>query len=371
MKFYLMIVPLFLFRVSFGQVVYADDKPGIFNPAKVPIVAGFPSYQLAQVLNRIPIITHPIGYDVKEGSVVKLDPKNNVYAGSLTVGFPRYLSINGKPLELQGEYYQAKFVINIFNPFARSPILTDIMDKIRWPQEFFTDTVPITWQLKDGVLVGKAAIGNKFTSSGFAYVINPKQTPFFVPVTKDEYMAFFIERLKIDLDKYKDLLKSTQENITSAQNDPNMKEDFRKSLIADDERNIVIWKMWIIYYQDRIKYYTSKKASLTPARQKEQAYAVLPKSFATYKDKKGITLSTITGYLDYEPASDEIDALSTLPLYHINPNFFDHKLPKTSAQLLVFYDIEGGPEHNYLNDKVREHLMPEIDWKAMRDLMYK
>jgi len=88
-------------------------------------------------------------------------------------------------------------------------------------------------------------------------------------------------------------------------------------------------------------------------------------------DKKGRNISSITGYLPYE-LSDNIEEGSTYPLFHFNSSFFDHKLNKTSIQLLVISNSQKEMnEKGSLQELLRKSFFPFIDYKALAALMYK
>jgi hypothetical protein len=109
---------------------------------------------------------------------------------------------------------------------------------------------------------------------------------------------------------------------------------------------------------------------LPPEVLKERAYMVFPKKIASVFDKTDQLVEEITGFLDYEMASPDIEARRITPLYHFNTAFFDSKLNKTSIQLMVLADMTQRSNDNF-ESSLSKNFISRIDYKALTQIMYK
>lgn len=337
---------------------WVREHAGVRGKPKGNQVAGFASNRVFDIFNQIPLINQPKGFDINEAASIRLDGK--VYKGNLLIGFPRYYQWGKGPLQKEGEYYMTHIYINDREELRNvySHLFSEETDKLKM-SPIYTDTFAIAYQTINGCLVGKA----RSRVNENMYILNPRMRPCFIPVTKEQFVKLWIGKLGLDIAKEREKIQEFKGQLNDLKDYPEP--------LANLKLTIKVSEIWIDFLQEKKKVYEQKLASLSEDEKKAQAYAATPKEMAVLM-KKGVYVDKVTGDLPDELA-DVIDAKSKTPLFNFNPNFFDPKLPKTAFQLIVIRDgfRQAWNERSELMPVVEKDFFPNIDFKALTELMYK
>jgi hypothetical protein len=350
-------------QAAFAQVDYLDKQPGVFHQAKPASVAGFPSYEIYQVFNKIPFINHPVGFDTKEGTSIQLDKQFNVYTGYLMLGFPRYWRLGDK-IELQGEYYNINIICNTFKSLVRESILDQDADILHFPQ-FISDTTPFQYRMINGALVGEGQARPQYWQSRDIFMLNPKQKPCFVPVTTEEYIRFLTQKLTHDIEEDAKSIDNYEKLLVQMRAETPQPKD-----LPSNERGQTVARNRLDLYKRKLKEYQDKAAHLSEKEKKEPVTVMYPEMILTM-DKKGNPITPLTGYLPYEIYTPEAKVSKVMKLFHYNMDFFDPKLPKTAVQLMLFFYLNGYEKRDPFETRIRNEVFPSVDFKALQGLMYR
>ena len=333
------------------------EHPGVREKPKGNTAPGFAANRVFEILNQIPIIHQPKGFDVRQSSSIRLN--GNVYKGLLTVGLPRYYRWGNGPLLKEGEYYMTHIYINDREEMRDiySHFMSEETDKLKLPT-IYTDTFAVSYQTINGCLVGTA----RSRVNQNLYVLNPRMRPLFIPVTKEEFVKLWVGKLGLDIAKEKEQLAIFKEQINDIKDNA--------EALANMKQTIKLSEVWLDYLLEKKKVYDQKLASLTEGEKKEPAYYATPKKMAVLQEK-GKYVDKVTGDMANE-MPDLIEAQSKAPLFRFNPDFFDPKLPKTAFQLIVIKDgFRQGWKESELMPLIEKEFFPLINFKQLTELMYK
>lgn len=358
-RFYILLIVLVLSIGIQAQNNYKWERehPGALLKPKADPVPGFKSTAIFEVLNQIPMLNKPKGFEVREGASARLDGK--IYKGYLMVGLPLYYRWGTGPLEKQGEYYMTNIYINDREELRNiySFLLSEETDKLNLPP-IFTDTFAVSYQTINGYSVGVS----RSRLNQNLYILNPRKRPCFIPATKEQFIKLWIGKLGLDIAKEKGNMEETKGYLQNMKGNAEVEASMRQT--------IKLSELWLDFLVEKKKRYEQKLASLTAAEKQAPAYCAMPKDMAVLQ-KKGVYVDKVTGDLPNELA-DGIDAESTSPVFQFNPDFFDPKLPKTAFQLIVIKDgFRQGWNEGELMPIVQEGFFPKIDFKQLEALMYK
>ncbi|MFL5742480.1 MAG: hypothetical protein ACJ75B_19810 [Flavisolibacter sp.] len=345
------------------DITWEKDHPGIFSPPKPVPVKNFNANSIYTIINRIPFITSPKGFDVSENTNLRLE--GNHYEGSLLTGFPKYYRYQNGPIQKQGEY--CIHIISINNPSrlfdAHSKVLQTESDHLHLP-DIFTDTFAITYKIMNNYPVGYA-INTFANSNGRLFILNPRHRACFIPVTKEEFLKLWIGKLGLDIAEREKGMEDLKESIRSLSQNA-----ATKNQTADLEKVQQGSLRWLDFLKEKKKEYERRLSSMSSAEKKEPASYSMPKNVAMMQDRSGNYLEKISGHLPYEP-DEGAEAFEVRPLFRLNPDFFDNRLPATSMQLIVFSDCYSEESKDGLKAVLDEEFYPKIDWKDIAALMYK
>ena len=349
---------------AFSQPDYLDNQAGVFHQGKPSSVPGFPSYEIYQVFNKIPFITHPVGYDTKEGTSVQLDKQFNIYTGFMMLGFPRYYRFKDK-IELQGEYYHIVVYCNSFLQLVRESILDKEADILHFPK-FISDTTPFKYRIINGALVGEGQARPEYWQSRDIFMLNPRQKPCFIPVTTEEYIRFFILKLTHDIDEQTKSLDDYEKVLAEERAETPQPQSLHQNEIAQ-----TVAKNWLDLHKRKLKEYQDMAAHLTEKEKKEPVTVMYPADVIMGMDKKGNPITPLNGYLPYEINRPEVKSIKVMKLFHYNMDFFDPRLPKTAVQLMLFFYLNGYEQRDPFETRIRNEVFPNVDFKALQGLMYR
>lgn len=350
-------------------IIYLDDQPGKMDFKRNQAIKGFNTAGITQVVSRIPMINQPVGYDVVlHGAAFDEGGKRPVH-GQVRIGIPRLYKWQGK-LTRQGEYRQVGMLLNeLHHLTGESYFLSADTRKAGLP-ELFSDTVAFRREIRAGQEVWVAA--NQPDHAYALLMINPRNTPCFIPATKEQLARLWISKLSLEIEKYQRLMAENKTYLAAEKGKPG-----KEQLVKNLEDGIKTFNLWLEYYSEKKAIYQRKLASLSAAEKKEPAEAGTPVQLAVTVNS-GVPVEKVTGDMDDE----WVEAMSggvkkTRRIYLYNPDFFDPKLPRTAIQLMLIRDaFKIGARYNSNNDeKIRvllnQKFYPELDYKALAGLMYK
>jgi len=322
-------------------------------------IPGFKAWEVFEIFNTIDVVNKPEGYDVREGASYRFDEETKVYRGFHSIGFPRLYRFQGK-IERQQEFYHAYVYTNDLEYLysVYDAVFSEEADRLNFPR-FITDTFRIEYQQLNGTRVGKI----RFKSEKQCFVLNPRQTPVFVPVKKEELIKLWIGKLGLEINKTEERIKEFRGYVRQYTGQDGMNEQ-----INGYRREIGLAERWLAYYRERKTFYESKQNSLSPAEKRETALTAVPHTNVgrvNWYQREG----KIAGYMPGELA-DFVDAESSRPLFHLNPAFFDTRQPKTT-QIMVIEGNEPAFNEPSFIQKLENGLYPRINFKLLRDLMIK
>lgn len=87
--------------------------------------------------------------------------------------------------------------------------------------KMFTDTFAIYYKLKNGCNVGYA-VNTEFASNKRLFIINPRMTPFFKPITLEQYIRCVIAKLDMEIKKDAKGIEENKANFKEIANNPAM-----------------------------------------------------------------------------------------------------------------------------------------------------
>ena len=221
------------------------NEQGKLFPVTGINVPGMKIQEIFKIINRIPALAQPIGFNVKQWYETNTKTKN--YTARLHVNFYHYYSFDKGPVQLQSSHpigmsiyiNETKVLMN-----EQSIILRDETELLKMPV-MFSDTFNLVYKMTNGYNVGHG-IDTEFDSNIPIYVLNPMGLSFFRPITQEEYLKFFIGKLGLDIEKDK---KQLEENITSMAamaNNPLM-----KTMVPELEVGQNNLKKWIEFLKEK------------------------------------------------------------------------------------------------------------------------
>ena len=356
---------IFIRLANAQEVKWQKDVPGKIYPLRSATAVGVKLAPIFSILERIPIIAHPKGFDVHE-SFVESTVEVPLMAAAHVNFFNFYTYDNGPVQQSKAHVPTLSVVIN--NPKVlmddQNYLFSEETGALGLPQ-LFTDTFPVTYRMINGYSVG-VAVGMQFGRNNRMYVLNPRHVSLFRPVTKEEYLKAFIKNLSTTIDGHKDGLVESKKNIADLEK---MKQ-FKDQLGDLKELNAAMIK-WVQFLEGKRDYFQNKLASLLPSEKKAPAVYAMYKDIAVMKDRDHNYLKEISGHIPYEPLEITSDTVSTAALYTFNEKTFDPQLPKNAFQLMVIteaFDMDSNKEMKFVLDK---DLYPLIPFKELAALMYK
>jgi hypothetical protein len=332
--------------------LYHDTRP----QANKPRIKG-----LFQAIESIPFFSQPKGMDIQENYIFYNKEGNN---GTLLFSMNLFYKDKGgkinantnEPPAISVTLNEPKLLMDPNTIFyhSESPSSLPVM---------FTDTLPIHYSELNG-----GRVGQLYDERGKnkKFVINPRHTTLFRPVTKEEYLKYFIEKLNGEIKE--DSLHQIQMNAELAplKNDPSL-----KATLDEVERINDGMLKYAAFRKKKKQFYERKLATLSPADKKARAYRIGHKDVAMPM-KDGNPVEEISGHLEYEPVEENEDLVFKLPVFTFNNKFFDQKLPAGAISLIVisspFKENDVNPPA--LKEIVEREVFPYISYKLLADKMY-
>jgi len=356
---------LLIIQHTFSQgVIYEKDIPGRLIKAPACKIPGSKIDALFGIINRLQVIKQPIGYDVQQ--MYSSSAKGKVNTAHLVLRLPPYYRINNGPLKLETAHPP---VIGLFINDSKKLMNPQ---SILFPQEtmdlklpvMFTDTFSLTYENMNGQNVGYG-LNTEYNSLHRVYVLNPRHTRLFKPVTKEQYILFWIGKLGLDIQKDSKQLEESKLSMGEIAGNPTL-----KASMPEIEKNMNAFVKWLNYLKDRKQYFIKKLAGLSTEEKKEPAFYAMYADGPALIDKNGKHVENISGHLPYEPAEDT-DTLYRTPLYTYVIDPFNSTIPITAFQLIVIQDPFSENVKNRLKTILDEKFYPLLSFKEIADLMYK
>lgn len=363
----LLLFAIFLIVVNQAKSQGADwekDMPGRLIKAPSCKIPGFKIDALFGIINRIPVITQPKGYDVQQ--LFYASTKGKVYNAHLVIRFPLYYSFGKGPVKIETAHPP------IVGLYINDPKQLMNEQSILFPQEamnlnlpvMFTDTFSITYKNINGENVGSGT-NTQFDSRLRFYVLNPRHTRFFKSITQEQYIRFWIGKLSLDIDKDTKQVEEGKSNLAEISGNPTL-----RTSIPEIQKNLNAFIKWVDFLKGKKKYYEKKLANLSPEEKKLPAYYAMQADGAAMMDKNGNYKENISGHIPYEPA-EGTDALFRTPIYTFINEPFDSKLPKAAFQLIVIVDPYREGEKDEIKEVLDKQFYPLLSFKEIAELMYK
>ncbi len=345
-------------------IIWAKDHPGLYHKSKPCSISGFKLNAIYDVLNQIPFLTHPKGFDVYENVNVRPIQNDKAYRGGLLLHFDAYFNALGKGIiHVPQKFLLLNIRVNETEELMNnnSVILLDESSRLDMPL-IFTDTFAVKYEEINGYSVGYV-VNNELGRDIPYYVLNPKHKACFIQWTKQQYIEFWIKKLNLDFDDIAKQLVQDKKDYKETQNNETL-----KAILPQLEKGIKYDNNMYTYYKEKKKYYEDMLAQMTVTEKKQPAYCHLSeKNSLVIVDKAGNILDHFSGRMSYELASD--DSENVVPLLMFNPTFFDSHLPKTSIQFILFDGIGESAEEFVKN--VQDQFYSNIPYKEIAALMYK
>ena len=362
-KNFLCVIFLMAVNQSFSQgLEYERNLPGRLVKAPSCKIKGFKIDALFEVINRIPMIKEPKGYEVQEAFFPSI--KGKVYEARLTIRLPAYYRINKGPLKLQGEPPGLNIYVN--DPTVlmnnQSKLFEETTTILNLPV-MFTDTFSITYKNLNGVRVGHG-ITTTYNSNRPFHVLNDRQTKFFKPITQEEYLKFWIGKLGLDIDKDEKGLDESKSNLALIANNPALKD------IPELEKQLKAYAKWVDFLKSRKQYFEKKLAQMSAEEKKASAHYALYTDIASMMDKNGKYLENISGRIPNEPA-EVGDTVMRTTIFTFVKDPWDATLPKSAFQLIMIpYPLRDNVTGE-IKALIDNHFYPALSFNDLSALMYK
>jgi hypothetical protein len=348
-----------LFAQSFE---WERNAPGHLYPAKRSPIPGFKINAIYDVMNRIPALAHPKGFDVQEWYSTSTESKP--YAANLNINFFRFYKQQDGTVERQDE--NAPDLIIAINDRKRlldnqSVMFSEETNALNIPK-IFTDTFPLSYKTINGCRVGEG-INTEFGRPVRFLMVNPSNRAVFRPVTVEQYIRVFLVKLKAEIAEESKGLEESAKTFKELAKNPALKGSMAQ---LESSRNTMVK---LVDLKKSRKQYFEKKLSLMTADEKKA-----PASYAIYKESPTLKEENtkLGSHLLYEPYLDNsADTLATKKLYTFSPGFFDPKAPKTAFQLMVISEPFRVDQVNEFKDYFSKELYPLLPLKELSDLMHR
>lgn len=354
---------IFVLAANAQDYKWQKDVKGRLYPAKPSTNAKINS--VFDLVNRIPLIAQPKGFDVQEWYHVST--KENPYPVHLYVNFYDYYSYQNGQVQ-RSEAHVPTVTISVNDPEVLMDnqhfLFHEQTEALHMPV-MFTDTFRISYQLMNGYRVGQG-VNTQFGRPVKIFVLNPRNIRFFRPVTTEEYLKVFIRKISGDIDEHTKGLVETKKTITEFE-----KNELLKNSLDDLKKTESGMIKWVAFLRSKKEYYEKKLASLSDRERKAPAIYAMYKKQAVMMDRNGNNSDEISGSLPYEPLESTEDTLATAPLFTFNEKSFDARLPKNSFQLIVISDAFQTDSDKEMKHFFDRELYPSFPFKELEALMYK
>jgi hypothetical protein len=341
---------------------WEKNKTGhLYTPKNAP-PAGFKIKEVYEIVNRVPAIAHPVGYDVNEWFAHSTSGKR--YTASMHINFFKYYRYqNGKVERSTAHAPTITVSVNQSKDLMdwQSYLFSEETEALHAPP-IFTDTFEITYKEINGCRVGEGVNTSAGTKVKF-WVLNPKGRRFFRPVTKEEYLKVFIENLRKKVEADEKGLTEAKEALAQMENNPLLKKG------ADDFRQVYNNQVKFVNFEkSKLAHYRKSLATMTAQEKSSPAFC----AFYTQKpirDDNGNYIEKNFGELLYAPLESTQDTVGTMPLYTYYEKAMDDRLPKTAFQLITVYDAFDMENTSELKKFIDAHVLPNFPYTELMKLM--
>lgn len=345
---------------------WEKDIPGKLNKAQPSKIPAFKTDALFEIINRIPLVTQPKGFQVEEG--FRISTKEKVYTGIAFIQFWRYISYDNGPAKLMSRMdVPPTIVFSINNPHElmneQSILFSEETAQLNLPK-MFTDTFAIYYPLKNGCNVGYA-VNTTYASNKRLFIINPRMTPFFKSITLEQYIRCVIAKLGTEIKKDEKGIEENKATMLYMEKTPALQASIPEIKKA---HNSVI--KWVDFEKSKKLFYEKKLIELSREEKNAPAFTAVFDDIATIMDRNGKYVENISGRLPYEPAAIT-DTFVRRPIHTFINDPFDAKLPKSAFQLIVINDPYWEELKYEIKDVLDKEFYPNLSFKAIADLMYK
>ena len=344
---------------------WKKDVPGKLFPVATNKIPGFRINSVFDVINEVPVIAKPKGYNVKEW--VETITNGKVYTARLYINFYPYYSHDKGPVKLQSSHpHTISFFINdpapLMNP--QSILFLKETQELNMPV-MFTDTFQRSKIVMNDTSV-LYAINMNFNSRLPLYILMPEKLSFFRPVTTEQYIRFWIGKLSMDIIEAGRQLKESRENLSEIENNPAL-----HASITEMKKAQEAFVKWTNFLKEKKQYYQKKITEMSDEEKKSPAaYAMHTEDLAVMMDRNGKYVETISGHLPYEPAEGK-GSFARFPLYTFIRDPFDAHLPKTAIQLLIIEDAFSENRIDEFKDFLYKDFYPALNLKKLHALLNK
>lgn len=365
--------PLYAFLFTTALQSSAQDfkwnkeVAGHFWPALKTNVPGYKINTVFDLVNRIPIIAHPKGYDVQEWFYISTE--ENSRAVHLYFNFYYYYNYQNGPTQ-RLDAHPPTMTISINDPKAlmddQHYLFMEETEALHLPVMFTDkDTFPVSSQTINGYQL-KQGISTMFNRPIRFYAMNPEGLRFFRPITKEEYLKAFLKKLTKDFDEQSKGIVETKKTLDEFE-----KNEALKNSLDDLKKTHQEMIKWVAFLKSKKEYYEKKLASFTTEEKRAPAIYAMYKNPAVTHDRYGNSVEKVSGSIPYEPLESMEDTLVTAPLFTFNEKAFDPKLAKNAIQLIVISEAYQVDDDRELKRFLDKELYPFLPLKELAALMYK
>lgn len=359
---------LWVARAGAQDFKWSKEVAGHFWPAKKSTLPGYQVNQVFDLMNRIPVFSHPRGYDVEEW--FEVSKTGGPHMMGLYFNFYYYYTYqNGAVQRLDA--HPPTVVVSINNPKAlmddQQYLFSGESDALHLPVMFTeVDTFAVSYTTVNGYRAG-TGINNQFGRPIRFIVLNPKGTRLFRPVTKEEYLKVFIEHYEREIRERDKDSADRRNTLEETANNPL----FDQKTIDKLRKDFAAMDKFFAYERSKVAYYKKMLANMdAPERKSPARYAMYKKAPLLY-DKNGNYFDTISGELMYAPLESTEDTLATRRLFTFNEKAFDPKLPKSAIQLMVIFEAHQVDDDREFKRFLDRELYPQLPLKELAALMYR
>lgn len=318
------------FGAVFSQgVEWQSDATGKFYPYVPGKTAGLPVSSIFAVVNDVPAIRQPRGFDIKEHAAVNTG--SSPAKADLFINFYRHYK-NSKGQVVVASSHPTTISIHLNDPslFVRDEdVLFREQTATTGLLPMFTDTtklVPVTM----GETTLQKGTYPQFGRNTVLYVIRSRQQAFFRPVTRLEYLAAWLAKLDGDIEKETKQLAQAKADLTEMKSVPAL-----AAAVPEVQKQVLAVEKWIAFLKEKRSQYVRLRNTLTADEKGAPAFlSTAPTGMATMMNSQGQYVEKIEGRLPLEPAGAD-ETTETTPVFTYHTGAFERGPAARPAQLMI------------------------------------